>query len=269
MNSTYSLEDLRYLMQRLRDKETGCPWDIQQDFRSITASTIEEAYEVVDAIEYGSKEDVKEELGDLLFQIIFYNQLAEEEGSFGLEDIIHALTAKLIRRHPHVFPQGNLNAKRTTALTEDDIKAQWETIKAQERQQKKKPSLLDDIPVGLPAITRAVKLQKRATAVNLDWPSAWAVFDKVDEEITELKEAVAAQDACAIEQELGDVLFSVVNLARHLKVQPEGALRAANKKFSVRVEGVHALAKQKDIDLLQASAKVLDDLWRQVKASNL
>lgn len=269
MNSAYSLEDLRYLMRRLRDKETGCPWDIQQDFRSITASTIEEAYEVVDAIECGTKEEVKEELGDLLFQIIFYNQLAEEEGSFGLEDIIDTLTTKLIRRHPHVFPQGDLKAKHTTALTEDDIKGQWERIKAQERKHKKKPGLLDDIPAGLPAMTRAVKLQKRAASVNLDWPSAWAVFDKVDEEITELKEAVAAQDTSAIEEELGDVLFTVVNLARHLKVQPEGVLRAANQKFSARLESVQALGQQKGIDLSQASAKVLDDLWRQVKADNI
>lgn len=261
----YSLEDLRYLMRRLRDKETGCPWDIKQDFRSITASTIEEAYEVVDAIENGNKEDIKEELGDLLFQIIFYNQLAEEEGSFDLEGIIHKLTDKLIRRHPHVFPNGELTKSYTSGLTDEEIKRQWEAIKAQERQRKQKAQLLDDIPVGLPAMTRAVKIQKRAASINYDWRYAQAVFDKLDEEIAELKQAFTQDNASAIRDELGDVLFTVVNLARHLKVEPESALRLANQKFSTRIEAVCALAHRKGINLDQATEKELDSLWQQVK----
>ena len=261
----YSLEDLRYLMRRLRDKENGCPWDIKQDFRSITASTIEEAYEVVDAIENGSKEDVREELGDLLFQIIFYNQLAEEEGSFDFETIIHSLTDKLIRRHPHVFPNGQLTKSYTSELTDEEIKHQWEAIKAQERKGKQKPQLLADIPVGLPAMTRALKLQKRAASIHYDWQCAQAVFDKLDEEIAEIKQAFTSDNVLAIKDELGDVLFTVVNLARHLKVEPESALRSANQKFSDRIEAVCALAHSKGINLDQATEKELDSLWQQVK----
>lgn len=265
MTERYSLDDLRYLMRRLREPNGGCPWDLKQDFLSITPSTIEEAYEVVEAIETGNRDEIREELGDLLFQIIFYSQLGEEENSFSLDDIVHGLTAKLVRRHPHVFPEGTLASRQTSTVDSDTIKLQWEAIKAEERKNKGKVGALDDIPRGLPAVTRAIKIQKRAARMKFDWSCYNDVVEKLQEELAELNEAIELKEAAAIEEELGDVLFTVVNMSRHLGVEPEAALRRSNEKFSTRFEAVIELADVERINLAEADDLTLDDLWRKAK----
>ena len=220
----YQLSDLIRLMQRLRDPDYGCPWDIEQDYKSITASTIEEVYEVVDAIDRGDTRALKEELGDLLFQIIFYCQLASEEDTaeqkFDTNDIVHNLTAKLIRRHPHVFFDGTLDSPpaEKTLQSEQQVKRQWERIKQQERDEKGKVGLFDDVPVALPALNRAAKIQKRAATVGFDWDDITPVFDKLNEEIDELKQAKLEGDKNKIAEEVGDILFTAVNIARKADV---------------------------------------------------
>src|ERR1700712_3466528 len=226
----YKLQDLINLMARLRDPQYGCPWDVKQDYASIVPHTLEEAYEVADAIERGDFDDLRGELGDLLFQVVYYCQLAREEGRFEFDGVVDGITRKLIRRHPHVFPTGDLYAPlETPRLSEDQVKQRWEEIKAQERAEKAQVahplSLLDDVPTVLPALSRAAKLQKRAAQVGFDWPEALPVIDKVREELDEVLEAMADNDGEAIGEEIGDLLFVVVNLARHLKVDPENALR--------------------------------------------
>lgn len=264
----YSLEDLCYLMERLRDPKTGCPWDIKQNFLSITPSTIEEAYEVVDAIEKGDRKAICEELGDLLFQVIFYSQLAKEEGAFDLPRVVDQLTAKLIRRHPHVFPDGSLNSVRESALDEQTIKQQWETIKAQERKNKGQQGVFEDIPEGLPASTRALKIQKRAAARTFDWDGYAPVFEKLQEEIAELHEAVEANNAAAVQDELGDVLFTVMNLARHLKTDPDAALRQANSKFVSRFDAMLESLTEQSQQLHHLSTAEKEALWQAVKQND-
>lgn len=235
----YQLNDLLHLMARLRDPQHGCPWDLQQNYASIVPHTLEEAYEVADAIESGDFDHLPGELGDLLFQVVYYSQLAREEGRFEFATVVDAITRKLIRRHPHVFPDGDLyGSPELPRLDEAAIKQRWEEIKAEERAEKaaapEQLSLLDDVPSALPALSRAAKLQKRAAQVGFDWPEALPVVDKVREELGEVLEAMSENDPQAIAEELGDLLFVVVNLARHLKVDPENALRAANGKFERR-----------------------------------
>src|SRR5690606_25070066 len=231
----YRMDDLLHLMARLRDPQRGCPWDLQQDFRSIVPHTLEEAYEVADAIERGDFEHLPGELGDLLFQVVYYCQLAGEEGRFGFPEVVDAITRKLVRRHPHVFPDGDLyGSPDLPRLDEAAIKARWEQIKAEERAERaaapEQLSLLDDVPAVLPALSRAAKLQKRAAGVGLDWPEALPILDKLREEQDELLEAMSTGAPEALKNELGDLLFTVVNLARHLDLNPEDALRAANLK---------------------------------------
>lgn len=268
----YTLDDLRFLMRRLRDPENGCPWDIEQSYTSITPSTIEEAYEVVDAIDHGDKSQLKEELGDLLFQIIFYNQLAEEEGVFQFEEIVDGITAKLIRRHPHVFKDGSLRGesiKHDNGVGGDvdqlNVKTQWENIKQVERQEKGFESVLDDVPLALPALTRAQKLQKRASRINLDWKKPEDVLTKFSEETEELIEALAQNKIEAIEAELGDCLFTLVNIARHYKIDAEFALKAANQKFSQRVKLVEQNLKKQSIFGQQLDELEMDLLWQMAK----
>ncbi|MGE8459142.1 MAG: nucleoside triphosphate pyrophosphohydrolase, partial [Pseudomonas alloputida] len=235
---TYTLDDLLHLMARLRDPQYGCPWDLKQNYASIVPHTIEEAYEVADTIERGDFEHLQGELGDLLFQVVYYSQLAREEGRFEFDGVVDSITRKLIRRHPHVFPTGELYAPvDTPSLSEAQVKSRWEEIKAEERAEKSQPeqlSLLDDVPATLPALSRAAKLQKRAATVGFDWPAALPVLDKVREELDEVLQAMADGDADALEDEVGDLLFAAVNLARHLKQDPEHALRRANRKFERR-----------------------------------
>ena len=264
----YTLADLLYLMARLRDPDSGCPWDIKQSFASIAPSTIEEAYEVADAIEQGDRGHLKEELGDLLFQVIFYSQLGQEEGAFDFLDIVDTLTEKLIRRHPHVFDPEDLYAplkERPTAENEAEVKRQWEAIKREEREGKGKFGLLDDVPVGLPAATRALKLQKRAAQVGFDWPNIGSVTAKVREEMAELEEAVEIKAQQSQLEELGDLLFSIVNLARHLKIEPETALRYANQKFIRRFQYIEASFAKQNKEMGPEFADEMERLWEEAK----
>lgn len=238
----YQLDDLLYTMRRLRNPQTGCPWDLKQDFASILPHTLEEAYEVADAIERRDWPHLEEELGDLLFQIIFYGQLGEEQQLFSVPSVIHKLVEKLVRRHPHVFPDGNLKQQRDASVTPDvaRVNAGWESIKQQEKALKiaqgyQQPEvLLDEVPVSLPAITRAMKLQKKASRVGFDWPDIQGVVDKIDEELAEVKVELAAGSKQRQQDEIGDLLFAVVNLARHLDIDPEMALRSTNQRFYQR-----------------------------------
>ena len=271
----YQLQDLLYLMQRLRDPEHGCPWDLKQDYASIVPHTLEEAYEVADVIEREAWSELPGELGDLLFQVVYYAQFAQEQRRFEFADVVHTVTAKLVRRHPHVFPAGTLyGAQDAPRLSEQQIKQRWEQIKAEERAEREAQageripqqlSLLDDIPQGLPALTRAVKLQKRAASGGFDWDQLPPVFAKLQEEIAEVEQAVRAQDATAIQDEIGDVLFSVVNLARHLSVDPEQALRQAGKKFEQRFRSVEQQAEATGKRLSDFSLVELEAFWQLAK----
>jgi len=225
------IETLLAVMARLRARDGGCPWDIEQTFETIAPYTIEEAYEVADAISKSDREDLKEELGDLLFQTVFHAQIAKDEGSFAFADVVEAITTKMIRRHPHVFDTDDQRSA-------DEQTRAWEEMKAQERKAKGQTSLLDDVPVGLPGLTRAVKLQKRAARIGFDWPTATEVLAKLREETAELTEAMAEKSADAIEDEFGDLLFVLANLSRQLKVDPEAALRRANQKICRRFRHV-------------------------------
>ena len=264
MSNNYSIADLRYLMARLRDPETGCPWDIKQSYASIASHTVEEVYEVVDAIERNDLSDLSEELGDLLFQIIFYCQMAEEQGEFDFDTVINHITSKLVRRHPHVFPEGTLKSTRAGAsIDEKQIKQNWEAIKQQERNKKGNSGILDDVPMALPAQLRALKLQKRAAAYGFDWPEISGVVDKVKEELEELKQEIDGDDKIRQEEELGDLLFACVNLARHLSVDPETALAKANNKFKRRFQAVDTALNLKQNQTL--SIDTLELAWKKVK----
>jgi ATP diphosphatase len=263
----YGIEDLRYLMRRLRDPKSGCPWDLKQNFQSLTSHTIEEAYEVVDAIEQDDMSHLREELGDLLFQIIFYSQLAEEQSQFSFDDIISTITQKLIRRQPHVFPEGTIESSRVSLADAEivEIKRVWEEIKRQERTDKGVGKTLDDIPLALPALNRALKLQKRAANVGFDWSDIKPVIEKINEEVIELEVEIKRGDKVRMADELGDLLFSCVNLARHLKLDPETSLRGANQKFKRRFESMELLAGKTKIE--DHSADQLELLWGKVKRS--
>ena len=268
----YSLDDLLNLMTRLREPVYGCPWDQVQTYQTIAPSTLEEAYEVVDAIEQGDIQQLREELGDLLFQVIFYSELGREDSAFTFSDIVSDLTAKLIRRHPHVFPEGTLDSRISADITdterqalEADIKASWESLKKQERQKKGHTSILDDVPIAFPSLVRAAKLQKRASSVGFDWQDIHGVYTRLDEEIDELKEAQQSGNKAAIEDELGDVLFSLVNLSRHLKVDPETALRKSSHKFEQRFRMMEDQACQEEIDFADLGQEALDARWDKAK----
>ncbi|MDE1168931.1 MAG: nucleoside triphosphate pyrophosphohydrolase [Pseudomonas sp.] len=266
----YTLQDLLALMARLRDPVYGCPWDIKQTYASIIPYTLEEAYEVADAIERSDFEHLQGELGDLLFQVVYYSQLAREEGRFEFDGVVDSITRKLIRRHPHVFPTGDLYAPLDVPkLSEAQVKLRWDEIKAQERAEKavapQQLSLLDDVPVALPAMARAGKLQKRAGSVGFDWPQALPVLDKVREELDEVLEAMADNDSAALADEVGDLLFSVVNLARHLKVDPENALRGANRKFERRFRFIEQALRDTLRPIENCTLEELDALWGEAK----
>lgn len=266
----YQLSDLLYLMARLRDPEGGCPWDLQQDFASIVPHTLEEAYEVADAIEREDFAHLPSELGDLLFQVVYYSQLGQEQQMFDFSTVVHSITEKLVRRHPHVFADGQLYAAtQTSAVNSEQVKQRWEEIKQQERAEQAEPeqavSVLADIPLNMPALSRALKIQKRASSVGFDWSSLPPVLAKVDEELQEVREALASGDQAAISEELGDLLFATVNVARHLKVNPETALRAANIKFSERLQAVEQQARQQGVALSDCTEAQLDAMWNLAK----
>jgi ATP diphosphatase len=255
------------IMARLRDPKTGCPWDIEQDFSTIRNYTIEEAYEVADAIERGDFEDLRDELGDLLLQPVYHAQMAAERGLFDFGDVVEAITTKMIRRHPHVFGPDAANSAEAA-------KGRWDAIKAEERAAKAArrgggtpaPSLFDDVPQVLPALARAEKLARRAASVGFDWPDVATVLSKADEELGELAEAIMADDKPAIAEELGDLLFAVANLARHLGIEPEAALRDANTKFTRRFAYVEKRAAEDGVPLADAGLPRLDGYWNEIRA---
>ncbi len=255
-----NIQQLLDIMSRLRDPEAGCPWDQKQTYQSIVPHTLEEAYEVADTIERGDFDELRDELGDLLFQIVFYAQLAKEESRFEFADVVDAISDKLIRRHPHVFA----DMKFANA---DDQTAHWEATKAKERSAKtaSEPSQLDGVVQGMPALSLARKLQSRAARVGFDWPSEQGVFAKLDEEANECREAWSDDEARS--EELGDLLFTCVNLSRHADVDPEQALRMANKKFERRFRIMESLASQKGMRLTELSTTQWEGLWEQAKTS--
>lgn len=271
---SYQLDDLLYLMERLRDPEHGCPWDLKQDFASIAPHTLEEAYEVADAIAGGDFGQLAGEVGDLLFQVVYYAQLGREAGYFDWQDVVDGITRKLVRRHPHVFADGQLRTPPgTRRLDEQQIKERWEEIKAEERAERAvepaQLSLLDDVPRALPALSRAQKLQKRAAANGFDWDEVAPVIDKIAEELQEVREAIDRREQPAIDEEVGDLLFATVNLARHLNVDAETALRGGNEKFERRLRYIEQHLRADGKGFAEVGLSELDRLWDEAKRAGL
>jgi len=260
-SNTRSIEGLRQLMAALRNPDGGCPWDLEQDHKSIAQYCIEEAYEVVDAIEHGSDADLKSELGDLLLQVVFHSQMASERGAFNFDDVCEAIVTKMIRRHPHVF-------EASDGRDADGQTVAWEEMKAQERAERgKDDSVLSDVPVGLPALTRAEKLTKRAARVGFEWDKPEHILDKLEEEIAELREAMASGDARHTEEELGDVAFCVANVGRRLKIDTETSVRKANVKFEQRFRFVEAKVAASGRNFDDHSLEQLEEYWTEAKAA--
>ncbi|MBP8173147.1 MAG: nucleoside triphosphate pyrophosphohydrolase [Aeromonadaceae bacterium] len=260
----YQLADLLAIMQKLRDPEQGCPWDKKQSFASIVPYTLEEAYEVADSIERQDMSALKGELGDLLFQVVFYSQMASEQRLFNFADVVDGVSEKLVRRHPHVFGEAQFADTRA-------VNANWEAEKAKERLQKdaSASSVLDDIPLAMPAMSRANKIQKRCAAVGFDWDALPPVVDKVHEEIAEVLHEVAQEprDEAKVAEELGDLLFATINLVRHLKKDPEQVLRLANQKFERRFRQVEAQISANGHSLRDVSLDEMEQVWQRVKQS--
>lgn len=262
-DETYTLADLLAVMARLRDPETGCPWDVQQSFETIAPYTIEEAYEVADAIQRGDMDALKEELGDLLLQVVYHAQLANEIGSFSFDDVADVITRKMIRRHPHVFE----DPTRRDAFLGSGL---WEQIKAEEKAERGEAtnpaSILSDVPVGMPGLTRAAKLQKRAADVGFDWSEVGLIIGKVEEELAELKAAIAEREPKErIADEFGDVAFVLANVARHLDVDPEAALRGTNAKFIRRFQYIETALAAEGRTPEDADLEEMDRLWDAAK----
>lgn len=247
------------IMRRLRDPQTGCPWDIEQDFGSIAPYTIEEAYEVADAIARSDWADLEGELGDLLLQTVYHTQMGSEAGHFTFESVVKAISDKMVARHPHVFGDESRDKSAQQQV------ADWEKIKAAERAGKAQMRTLDGVAMGLPALTRAVKLQKRAARVGFDWPDTSHVIDKIVEEAAELVEARDQLSQTEVEEEFGDLLFVVANLARHLDIDPEAALRRTNAKFTRRFEGIEDALKAKGKRPSDSDLAEMDALWDAIK----
>ncbi len=259
----HGIDDLLRVMARLRDPERGCPWDREQTFATIAPYTIEEAYEVADAIARADLDSLKDELGDLLLQVVYHARMAEEQGRFAFADVVEAITTKMIRRHPHVFADTSLRESFQTSGT-------WERIKAEEKAARGtgEASLLDEVPVALPALSRAVKLQSRAARVGFDWPSLAPVLAKAEEELNELKVAIGDKGSeDKIREEFGDLLFVMANVARHLGVDPEAALREANAKFVRRFAHIEAALRAEGRSPAQSTLQEMDQLWDEAKAS--
>lgn len=261
MSNKKYIEDLLEIMRALRDTRTGCPWDKQQSFETIAPYTIEEAYEVAEAISRNDMQDLCDELGDLLLQVVYHAQIANETNHFNFDDVVTAICKKMVRRHPHVFG--------TQQQTEQG-KQDWESIKKQERVDKggslQDTSALANVALGLPALIRARKLQKKAAKVNFDWPNVQGVLEKIKEEVSELNEAIQAhQDKQRIQDEVGDVLFSVINLCRHMNVDADVALQQSNSKFEGRFRTMERLVEQQDKKITDLTEQELDQYWEQAK----
>ena len=280
LDAPTAVDRLIAIMTMLRDKQHGCPWDLEQTIKSLLPYTIEEVYEVADAIENNDLVELEDELGDLLLQIIFYAQIAKEQGAFDFQDIATAISDKLVRRHPHVFPNGDVQQFGI----EQDISAQqvvvnWEAIKELEREEKRKKggkqaaqegeSLLDDVPRALPAMERARKLQKRAAQVGFDWTEIAPVLEKLKEEVAEFEEALASGNLERMSDELGDVLFTAINLARHSNIEPEVALRSTNRRFETRFKWIEVALLAQGKAFKDANLEELDVLWDQAKENCL
>ena len=255
---TEEINNLLQTFKKLRDPSQGCPWDKEQDFKSIASCSIEEAYEVADAIEREDFNDLKEELGDLFFQIIFHSGMAEEKKLFNFEEVVKELNDKLIRRHPHVFD------KKQEMSASESLEI-WEKEKKKEREKKNLISLMDDIPKNLPSLTRAKKIQKRAKSVGFDWQNENEVLRKIDEEIDELKRAKASQKKEDISEEIGDLFFTLVNLSRHYNLEPEDIIRKANLKFETRFRKMEDKASMANVDLKDLEINELETLWQRIK----
>ena len=267
MQPSRDISRLLEIMAALRNPDGGCPWDLEQDFASIRHYTIEEAYEVADAIERKDFDDLRDELGDLLLQPVFHAQMASEEGLFDFGDVVQAITEKLIRRHPHVFGE---EAAAAAGQNAKGVKLKWEEIKVGERaakaaRQEAPPSVLDDVALTLPALARAEKLTKRAAKVGFDWPDVEAVMAKVTEEIAEVHAAATQEEK---HEEIGDLLFALANLARHMGVDPEAALRDANAKFTRRFHYVEERARQDAVPIAEAGLERLDGYWNEIRAAD-
>ncbi len=259
--SPAGIDRLLEIMKRLRDPATGCPWDREQNFATIAPYTVEEAYEVSEAIRLGDRSALRDELGDLLFQVVYHAQMAAEVGDFGFDDVVGAISDKMIRRHPHVFADAII----ASAAAQSEA---WEAQKARERAEKNQAEgALDGVPLALPALIRADKLQRRAARVGFDWPEAAQVLDKLSEEIGELRREIAeASGHARLEDELGDVLFALVNLARHLGVDAEAALRSTNGKFERRFRTIEARLKSRGTQVEDTDLATLEKLWQEAKA---
>ncbi|WNC71464.1 nucleoside triphosphate pyrophosphohydrolase [Thalassotalea psychrophila] len=265
LNSPASIEKLVWIMSQLRDPVKGCPWDLKQSFQTVVPYTLEEAFEVAEAIECNDFEELEKELGDLLFQVVFYAQLGKEEQRFNFADVVSAICEKLIRRHPHVFSNSDF-------ISEDEIKANWENEKAKERNQKsrdksKQTSVLDDIPKALPALSQAAKIQKRCAHVGFDWDNIEDVLAKVKEEVLEVEDELLATNVNneLVAEEIGDLLFAVVNLARHAEQDPEQLLRQASRKFTKRFNFIEQYHFDNRLDIKQSTLIELEELWLQAK----
>mgnify|MGYP001437475015 FL=1 len=255
---TEEINNLLQTFKKLRDPSQGCPWDMEQDFKSIASCSIEEAYEVADAIEREDFNDLKEELGDLFFQIIFHSGMAEEKKLFNFEEVVKELNDKLIRRHPHVFD------KKQEMSASESLEI-WEKEKKKEREKKNLISLMDDIPKNLPSLTRAKKIQKRAKSVGFDWQNENDVIRKIDEEIDELKRAKVSQKKEDISEEIGDLFFTLVNLSRHYNLEPEDIIRKANLKFEKRFRKMEDEANKTKVNLEDLEINELETLWQKIK----
>lgn len=271
MEPSRDVRRLIEIMAALRQPETGCPWDVKQTFETIKPYTIEEAYEVADAIERGDIDDLCDELGDLLLQVVFHARIAEEAGSFDFGDVVRAITRKLIRRHPHVFGDSD-------AATDGAVKVQWEAIKAAEKAERAerraqqglavetKPGLLDEVSRTQPSLQEALKLQQQAARVGFDWSEAAPVLDKIEEEIRELRTALACGSKEAVVDETGDLIFALVNLARHAGVDPEMAVRDTNAKFRRRFSHIERILADKGVDLADAGLERMEAIWQDAKS---
>lgn len=264
----FELSDLLRIMERLRDPSDGCPWDIKQTFASVIPHTLEECYELVDAIEQGDLPHVAEELGDVLFQVVFYSELGRELGAFDFGAVVDGIARKLLRRHPHVFADGAIEGRVLTAITTEEVKANWELIKRRERGPQNSLGILGEVPQALPALSRAQKLQKKAATVGFDWQDVDSVVAKLEEELCEFQQAASQRSNEGMAEELGDLIFSAVNVARHLGFDAENLLRRSSEKFEARFNHMETAALADGSSLNEETTAQMEARWQSAKAKD-